>query len=170
MSSGVTQDKIDILSRELKSLLSYFKMDPKLLEVGFISIIVVNEIADQVLPLTHIFDVILGPFSAYGKCDLGESLDCLANYIEREVKLRSSQNSSRVDRRPYICVIADNIFSHDWRLLPSLSGCLSNSNVFKECYFSINNYSDLDLLDVFDQYFLYLKVEGSCLISSQIID
>ncbi|TIE05351.1 hypothetical protein DIZ70_05055 [Acinetobacter junii] len=47
ISNGVTQDKIDILSSELKSLLSYFKMDPELLEVGFISIIVVNEIADQ---------------------------------------------------------------------------------------------------------------------------
>lgn len=71
ISNGVTQDKIDILSSELKSLLSYFKMDPELLEVGFISIIVVNEIADQVLPLTHISDLILKPFRAYGKCDLG---------------------------------------------------------------------------------------------------
>lgn len=38
ISNGVTQNKIDILSSELKSLLSYFKMDPELLEVGFISI------------------------------------------------------------------------------------------------------------------------------------
>lgn len=169
ISNGVTQDKIDILSSELKSLLSYLKMDPELLEVGFISIIVVNEIADQVLPLTHISDLILKPFRAYGKCDLGESLDYLADCIEREVKFRSSQNSRR-DRRPYICVIADNIFSHDWRLLPSLSGDLSNSNVFKECYFSINYYSSLDLLDVFEEYLRYLKIEGSCIVSSQIIE
>lgn len=148
MSSGITQDKIDILNSELKTLLSHFNRDPKLLGIVFISIVVVNEIADQVLPLTHISDLILKPFRAYGKCDLGESLDYLADYIEREVKFKPIQNSRR-DRRPYICIIADNIFSHDWRLLPSLSGDLSNSNVFKECYFSINYYSSLDLLDVF---------------------
>lgn len=55
-------------------------------------------------------------------------------------------------------------------LLPSLSGDLSNSNVFKECYFSINYYSSLDLLDVFEEYLRYLKIEGSCIVSSQIIE
>ena len=135
-------------------------MDTKLLEIGFISIIVVNEISTQVLPLTHISNLILKPFKAYGECDLGKSLDCLAGCIKKEVKLRSSQNS-KCDMRPYICVIADNIFSHDWGLFSSLSGDLYNSNVFKGCYFSINYYSSLDMLGVFEEYFRYLNLKDS---------
>ncbi|MBR7001663.1 MAG: VWA domain-containing protein [Neisseriaceae bacterium] len=112
-SGSMYGEPIEAIRTGLPSLLSALRNDPHASETVWLSIITFNCDAQQILPLTELFDVQLPDIDANGRTSLGAALELLVDCIERETEKSTAE--SKGDWRPFVFLFTDGEPTDDIR-------------------------------------------------------
>lgn len=112
-SNEMRGDGIVAANQAIRTLIADLKTDPTALEVAYLSTITFADQADQVCPLTELFEFESPILEASGSPDLGLALSKLSDSIDREV-VKSSPNT-KGDYKPVALLISTGITLPGWQ-------------------------------------------------------
>ncbi len=104
---------IESVKQCINSIIDTLYDNPTACETAHLSLITFADNANQVVPLTSIYDFELPELSAGGTTAFGESLSLLTESISKEVQLIWN-DKRRADWRPYIFLLIDREPNDDW--------------------------------------------------------
>lgn len=104
-STSMRGEPIEAVKAGLNSLIESLRHDPYALETVCLSIITYDSKAEQVLPLTEVYKVILPELVAKGRSVLGEALSLLSNRYDEEVRKNTAEQKG--DWKPLMFLLAD---------------------------------------------------------------
>lgn len=111
-SFSMRGEPINALKNGINQLITTLKKDPYALETAYISIIVFNNSAIKIVPLTELFLFQLPDFEAKGRSCLGEGLKLLTQSIDNEVVKSSYEQKG--DWKPLVFVMTDGGSTDAW--------------------------------------------------------
>ena len=111
-SGSMSGEPIEAVRQCLKVLLSELRNDPHALETAYLSVIVFNSSAQQVVPLTELLTFQEPNLDAGGSTALGEALSLLDKCMDREVM--KSSPSQKGDWKPLVFIITDGQPTDNW--------------------------------------------------------
>ena len=96
-------------------LINKLKRDPVLIETLYLGIIEFNTNAQQVLPLTPIWQVITPKMEAKGRSNMGAAFKLLNNCLKHEVEKSNMEKEIRGDYKTIIYLLTDGAPSDAWK-------------------------------------------------------
>jgi uncharacterized protein YegL len=112
-SFSMRGEPIEAVKKGIEMLISTLRKDPYALETAYLSIIVFNSSADQVVPLTELFLMRMPEIEAKGRSCLGEGLKLLAQSIEKDVI--KSTYEQKGDWKPLVFIMTDGGSTDPWK-------------------------------------------------------
>lgn len=106
-------EPIEAVKNGLELLITTLRRDPYALETAYISIIVFNSSACQLVPLTEMFLIILPEIEAKGRSCLGEGIKLLSQSIEKDVV--KSTTEQKGDWKPLVFIMTDGGSTDAWK-------------------------------------------------------
>lgn len=111
----------------LNEFLSTLRKDPRCLESVWISVIIFNSTAQQLIPLSELTDVNIPPLSVQPGTAMGAAYQLLTRCISSEVKRGSPQQKG--DWRPLVFVVTDGQPTDDFSKSTAAINSLTNPRV-----------------------------------------
>lgn len=112
-SESMIGEGIQAVETGMKAFLDTLRKDPQCLESVWVSVIIFNSEAKQIIPLSELMDVNLPPLHVRPGTALGEAYELLVQRINVEVTKNSAEQKG--DWRPLIFVITDGQPTDDFR-------------------------------------------------------
>ena len=112
-SGSMTGAPIEAVRQGMKTLLGELKSDPQALETVFLSVIVFDTTARQIVPLTELMLVKEPDFQATGTTALGAALRLLSDSIAKEVRQTTAEQKG--DWKPLIFLMTDGAPTDKWQ-------------------------------------------------------
>lgn len=112
VSGSMHGEPIEAVRNGLQLVVSTLRTDPYALETAFLSVIVFDQSARQVVPLTEL-TVFQPPIIETGSTtSLGDALRVLKECIEREVRKTTAEEKG--DWKPIVFIMTDGMPTDDW--------------------------------------------------------
>ncbi|WP_413204213.1 vWA domain-containing protein [Rhodospirillum sp. A1_3_36] len=112
VSGSMHGEPIEAVRNGMQMLVSTLRTDPYALETAFLSVIVFDEKARQVVPLTELMVMQPPTIEAGSTTSLGDALKVTKECIEREVKKTTAEEKG--DWKPLIFIMTDGQPTDDW--------------------------------------------------------
>lgn len=112
-SSSMSGEPIEAVKQGIKALLLDLKSDPQAVDTAYLSIIVFDTIARQIISLTNIMEIKQPELSVGGATSLGAALKLLQACIETEV--RRTTEYQKGDWKPVVFLLTDGIPTDNWQ-------------------------------------------------------
>ena len=112
-SGSMHGEPIEAVKNGMQILLSTLRQDPYALETAYLSLIVFDSHAKQLVPLTELAAFQVPDLQVTGTTALGEALALLAEKIEQEVVKTTAEIKG--DWKPLIFIMTDGVPTDDWR-------------------------------------------------------
>jgi len=112
VSGSMHGEPIEAVRNGMQMLVSTLRTDPYALETAFLSVIVFDEKARQVVPLTELMAFQPPTVEAGSTTSLGDALKVTKECIEREVKKTTAEEKG--DWKPLVFLMTDGQPTDDW--------------------------------------------------------
>lgn len=112
VSGSMHGEPIEAVRNGMQMLVSTLRTDPYALETAFLSVIVFDEKARQVVPLTELMAFQPPTVEAGSTTSLGDALKVTKECIEREVKKTTAEEKG--DWKPLVFIMTDGQPTDDW--------------------------------------------------------
>lgn len=112
ISGSMHGEPIEAVRNGMQMLVSTLRTDPYALETAFLSVIVFDEKARQVVPLTELVSFQPPTVEAGSTTSLGNALKVVKECIEREVKKTTAEEKG--DWKPLVFIMTDGQPTDDW--------------------------------------------------------
>ncbi|CCG42695.1 vWA domain-containing protein [Magnetospirillum molischianum] len=112
VSGSMHGEPIEAVRNGMQMLVSTLRTDPYALETAFLSVIVFDEKARQVVPLTELMAFQPPTVEAGSTTSLGDALKVVKECIEREVKKTTAEEKG--DWKPLVFIMTDGQPTDDW--------------------------------------------------------
>lgn len=113
VSGSMSGEPIESVRTGVQTLVSTLRTDPYALETAFLSVILFDDQARQVVPLTELIAFQAPDIAAGSTSALGAALKLTAQCIEREV--RRSTREVKGDWKPLVFLMTDGQPTDDWK-------------------------------------------------------
>ncbi|MBF0371808.1 MAG: VWA domain-containing protein [Alphaproteobacteria bacterium] len=113
VSGSMHGEPIEAVRNGMQMLVSTLRTDPYALETAFLSVIVFDEKARQVVPLTELMAFQPPTIEAGSTTSLGDALTVTKECIEREV--RKTTREEKGDWKPLVFIMTDGQPTDDWQ-------------------------------------------------------
>ncbi|MBF0623473.1 MAG: VWA domain-containing protein [Magnetococcales bacterium] len=113
ISGSMHGEPIEAVRNGMQMLVSTLRTDPYALETAFLSVIVFDEKAHQVVPLTELMSFQPPTVEAGSTTSLGDALKVTKECIEREVKKTTAEEKG--DWKPLVFIMTDGQPTDEWR-------------------------------------------------------
>jgi uncharacterized protein YegL len=113
VSGSMHGEPIEAVRNGMQTLVSTLRTDPYALETAHLSVIVFDDSARQVVPLTELVTFQPPILEAGSTTSLGDALRVTKACIEREVRTTTSE--SKGDWKPLVFLMTDGQPTDDWR-------------------------------------------------------
>lgn len=113
VSGSMSGEPIEAVRTGVQTLVSTLRTDPYALETAFLSVILFDDEARQVVPLTELIAFQAPDIAAGSTTSLGAALKLTAQCIEREV--RRSTREVKGDWKPLVFLMTDGQPTDDWK-------------------------------------------------------
>ena len=113
VSGSMHGEPIEAVRNGMQILLSTLRTDPYALETAWLSIIVFDGTARQLVPLTELLSFQLPTIEAGSTTALGAALSLTRDCIEREVEKTSAETKG--DWKPLVFLMTDGMPTDDWQ-------------------------------------------------------
>lgn len=113
VSGSMHGEPIEAVRNGMQMLVSTLRTDPYALETAYISVILFDDTARQVVPLTELMDFQLPQLEAGSTTSLGDALRVTKECIERDV--RKTTMDSKGDWKPIVFLVTDGQPTDDWK-------------------------------------------------------
>ena len=100
-------NKIGAVYEGLSAIVNELRRNPLAMEVSCLSIITFSTEAEQVLPLTNIFEVQLPTIKAIGWTNLEAGLNLLMECMDREIVANDIKLEQKGDYKPIVVIFSD---------------------------------------------------------------
>lgn len=177
-SGSMSGEPIEAVKQGVKALLSDLKSDPQALETAYLSVIVFNSTARQIVPLTELIMFKEPQLTAGGTTALGGALKLLTQCIKNEV--RKSTETQKGDWKPIVFLLTDGAPTDNWEeaakelkstkpanIIACGAGSNADDKVLKQITESVVMMNTLSAGDL-AQFFAW--VSGSIKMSSKSLD
>jgi uncharacterized protein YegL len=111
-SGSMVGEPIAAMEIGIRALLGELRNDPQAMDTVWLSIIIFNSFADQIIPLTDINEFREPDLEAGGSTALGEAITLLAERIDEEV--HKTSDDQKGDWKPLVFVFTDGDPTDDW--------------------------------------------------------
>ncbi|MDG5496022.1 VWA domain-containing protein [Niveispirillum sp. BGYR6] len=112
VSGSMHGEPIEAVRNGMQMLVSTLRTDPYALETAYLSVIVFDSKARQVVPLTELMAFQPPTFDAGSTTSLGDALKVTKECIEREVKKTTPEEKG--DWKPLVFIMTDGQPTDDW--------------------------------------------------------
>lgn len=112
ISGSMHGEPIEALRNGMQMLASTLRTDPYALETVFLSVIVFDNTARQLVPLTELMSFQMPNIEAGSTTSLGDALRVTKECIEREVKKTTAEEKG--DWKPLVFIMTDGQPTDDW--------------------------------------------------------
>lgn len=112
ISGSMHGEPIEAVRNGMQILVSTLRTDPYALETAFLSVIVFDEKARQVVPLTELMAFQPPTVEAGSTTSLGDALKVTKECIEREVRKTTAEEKG--DWKPLVFIMTDGQPTDDW--------------------------------------------------------
>jgi uncharacterized protein YegL len=112
VSGSMHGEPIEAVRNGMQMLVSTLRTDPYALETAYLSVIVFDSKARQVVPLTELMAFQPPTFDAGSTTSLGDALKVTKECIEREVKKTTPDEKG--DWKPLVFIMTDGQPTDDW--------------------------------------------------------
>jgi len=113
VSGSMTGEPIEAVRNGVQLLASSLRSDPYALETAFLSVIVFDETARQLVPLTELASFQPPDLQPGTTTSLGEALKMVKACIEKEVQTSSAEVKG--DWKPLVFIMTDGLPTDDWQ-------------------------------------------------------
>lgn len=113
VSGSMHGEPIEAVRNGMQILLSTLRTDPYALETAWLSVIVFDGTARQLVPLTELISFQVPNIEAGSTTSLGEALALTKDCIEREVEKTSTD--AKGDWKPLVFLMTDGMPTDDWK-------------------------------------------------------
>ncbi len=113
VSGSMHGEPIEAVRNGMQILLSTLRTDPYALETAWLSVIVFDGTARQLVPLTELLSFQLPTIEAGSTTALGAALSLTRDCIEREVEKTSAETKG--DWKPLVFLMTDGMPTDDWQ-------------------------------------------------------
>ena len=113
VSGSMHGEPIAAVRDGMQKAVSALRSDPYALETAYLSVIVFDEKARQLVPLTELMNFQPPNIEAGSTTSLGDALKVTKECIEREVKKTTSEEKG--DWKPFIFIMTDGQPTDDWQ-------------------------------------------------------
>ncbi len=105
-------EAIEAVKNGVQVMISYLHQNPQASETAFISIIRFDTTAKQLPPLTDLASFQMPHIQAGGTTALGDALKLVANKIDTEISLTTTEQKG--DWKPLVFIMTDGTSTDDW--------------------------------------------------------
>lgn len=112
VSGSMHGEPIEAVRNGMQMLVSTLRTDPYALETAFLSVVVFDEKARQVVPLTELVSFQPPTIDAGSTTALGDALKVTKECIEREVQKTTAE--AKGDWKPLVFIMTDGQPTDDW--------------------------------------------------------
>jgi len=105
-------EPIESIRNGIQVLISALRTDPQALETAYLSVIVYDTVARQLLPLTDLGSFLQPPIEASGASSFGAAIKLLCSKIDKEVLKAGPDNKG--DWKPMVFIMTDGHPSDKW--------------------------------------------------------
>ncbi len=112
-SGSMTGEPIEAVKNGMQILISALRQDPYALETAFISVIIFDSVAQQLVPLTDLSSFQIPEIRAAGGTSLGAALSLVSQCVDREVQRSSAEVKG--DWKPLVFIMTDGVPTDDYQ-------------------------------------------------------
>jgi uncharacterized protein YegL len=112
VSGSMSGEAIEAVRNGVRTLVGTLRADPYALETAFLSVIVFDETARQIVPLTELTAFQPPDINAGSTTALGAALSLTKDCIEREVRKTTAEEKG--DWKPLVFLMTDGMPTDDW--------------------------------------------------------
>lgn len=112
-SFSMRGEPINAVKDGINLLITSLQQDPYALETAYISIIIFNNSAEQIIPLTELFLFHLPDFEAKGRSCLGEGIKLLTHSIKKDIVKTTPEQKG--DWKPIVFIMTDGGSTDAWK-------------------------------------------------------
>lgn len=113
ISYSMEGEPIEAVQKGLDILINTARTNPYALETAYVSVIVFDEKAKQIVPLTGLMDFQTPNLSVGSTTALGDALKVTKECIEREVKQTTKEQKG--DWKPLVFIMTDGLPTDNWK-------------------------------------------------------
>ncbi len=113
ISYSMEGEPIEAVQKGLDILINTARTNPYALETACVSVIVFDEKAKQIVPLTGLMDFQTPNLSVGSTTALGDALKVTKECIEREVKQTTKEQKG--DWKPLVFIMTDGLPTDNWK-------------------------------------------------------
>ncbi|MFT3679794.1 MAG: VWA domain-containing protein [Ferruginibacter sp.] len=112
-SGSMSGEPIEAVKNGVQIMIGSLRQNPQAIETAFISVIIFDSAAQQIIPLTDLASFQMVDIRATGVTALGDALKLVANKIDSEVAKTTAEQKG--DWKPLVFIMTDGIPTDDWQ-------------------------------------------------------
>jgi uncharacterized protein YegL len=112
-SGSMSGEPIEAVKNGVQIMISSLRQNPQAIETAFISVIIFDSVAQQIIPLTDLASFQMVDIKATGVTALGDALKLVSNKIDNEVAKTTMEQKG--DWKPLVFIMTDGIPTDDWQ-------------------------------------------------------
>ena len=112
ISASMQGEPIEAVRNGVDLIVSTLRSDPYALETAYLSVIVFNDTAEQLVPLTGLLEFQTPTFREGSRTALGDALRLTKECIENEVQKTTAE--AKGDWKPLVFIMTDGMPTDDW--------------------------------------------------------